>query len=577
MKAVRKLIKPNLYLYSLLSNIPYLNYEGKIMFIAFLGTHVPLISLLAYFVFSTSYTFEVKVQVLIIALVATLLGTAATLYAIHNLLAPITLTFLAQRQYLKSRKLPNLPTKFTDEAGILMADTYHTLTKLDEILENLTNYDKLTGLPNWLLFRDRLQQTLAQNQSDRQILAVIFLSIDRLDIINNAFGHSVGEAIIKVAAERLESCIKNADILARISEDKFAIMQTNIASINDAIGLSKQMINTLSQAVFSNDTEIHISSSLGISICSRDYNNIEQLLENARTAMYQAKQQGSNKYQFYSTELNTNLQERLQLENNLRKALERGEMLLQYQPKVSLRDGSIIGVEALLRWQSPTHGFISPAKFIPIAEQTGLIIPIGEWVLRTACAQNRQWQIIGLPPIKMAVNLSSRQFQEDKLVDNITQILQETNLKAEYLELELTESSIIENVQQAISTMNQLHELGISISLDDFGTGYSSLNYLKSFPIDTLKIDRAFVNELHTNSEDAAIIKAIISLAYSLQLSVIAEGVETQAQLNYLKESKCDEVQGYYISRPISAEALTALLRQEKNSNNDIKNLILAD
>ncbi|MCL6750644.1 EAL domain-containing protein, partial [Nostoc sp. CCCryo 231-06] len=268
------------------------------------------------------------------------------------------------------------------------------------------------------------------------------------------------------------------------------------------------------------------------------------------------------------------MQERLTLEKDLRDAIKNKEMFLHYQPQVCLRSGKIIGVEALLRWQSPTHGFVSPAKFIPIAEETGLIISIGEWVLRTACAQNRTWQLAGLPLIKMAVNISSRQFKEQNLVDITTQILQETELKANYLELEITESLIIENIQQAINTMNQLHAMGVTLSLDDFGTGYSSLNYLKRLPIDVLKIDRSFVRELTIGSDDAAIVKAIISLAHNLQLSVIAEGVETQSHLEYLQRHGCDEIQGYYISRPVAPEALAKLLQQEEEVADLAKNII---
>ena len=316
--------------------------------------------------------------------------------------------------------------------------------------------------------------------------------------------------------------------------------------------------------------------SIGISIYPNDRTEVDSILGNAVKAMDRAKAQGQNKYQFYSRELNNKLQERLVLERDLHNAIKNGEMLLHYQPQVCLRTGKIIGVEALLRWYSPIHGFVSPAKFIPIAEETGLIISIGEWVLRTACAQNRSWQLAGLPLIKMAVNISSRQFKEQNLVEIATQVLQETGLKANYLELEITESLIIDNIQQVINTMNQLHDLGISLSLDDFGTGYSSLNHLKRLPIDLLKIDQSFVRELTIGSDDAAIVKAIISLAHNLQLSVIAEGVETEAQLEYLRRNGCDEIQGYYISRPVAAEALTKQLQQEKEVSCSINNLAMA-
>lgn len=566
----------NLYLYSLLSKFTYFNsYKGKIMLIAFLGTHVPLLSLLIYFVSSISFTIDVKVRVIAIALLATLIGTALTLYSLHNLLAPITLTFLALRHYLNNRQLPNLPTNFTDEVGILMADTDYTLKKLDEIIEYIANYDELTRLPNRVLFHDRLQQTLAQSQNN-QIFAVISLSLDSLKNINSALGHDIGDLILRSAAQKLTNCISDNDLLARLGSNNFAIIRKNINSVDEIVDLAKYIISELNKPIAINNSEIFNNISIGISIYPNDRTEVGKLLGNAIMAMQRAKQQGQNKYHFYSSELNTNLQERLVLEKDLRDAIKNGEMFLNYQPQVCLRSGKIIGVEALLRWQSPTHGFVSPAKFIPIAEETGLIISIGEWVLRTACAQNRSWQLAGLPLVKVAVNISSRQFKEQNLVDITTQVLQETNLKAKYLELEITESLIIENIQQAINTMNQLHAMGITLSLDDFGTGYSSLNYLKRLPIDVIKIDQSFVRELTIGSDDAAIVKAIISLAHNLQLSVIAEGVETQAHLDYLQRHGCDEIQGYYISRPVAPEALARLLQQEKELTCSLNNFAMA-
>ncbi len=566
----------NLYLYSALSKIPYLNsYKGKIMLIAFLGTHVPLLSLLIYFVISASFPIDIKVRVIGIALIATLIGTALTLYALHSLLAPVTLTFLAMRHYLNNRQLSSLPTNFTDEAGILMADTFHTLKKLDEVIEHIASYDNLTGLPNRILFEARLQQIISQNQN-HQLFTVICLSLDRLKNINNVLGYEVGNLVLRSAAQTLTSCLSNREILARLESNKFAIIQPNIKSVDEVVELVEKTINELTKSVSINDNEIFNSVSIGISVYPNDHTEVDSVLDNAVRAMDRAKAQGQNKYQFYSRELNNKLQERLVLEKDLNNAIKNGEMLLHYQPQVCLRTGKIIGVEALLRWYSPIHGFVSPAKFIPIAEETGLIIPIGEWVLRTACAQNRRWQLAGLPLIKMAVNISSRQFKEQNLVGIATQVLQETGLKSNYLELEITESLIIDNIQQAINTMNQLHDMGISLSLDDFGTGYSSLNHLKRLPIDLLKIDQSFVRELTIGSDDAAIVKAIISLAHNLQLSVIAEGVETQAQLEYLKKHGCDEIQGYYISRPVAAEALAKQLQQEKEVSCSINNLIMA-
>ncbi|PSB30711.1 putative bifunctional diguanylate cyclase/phosphodiesterase [Chlorogloea sp. CCALA 695] len=566
----------NLYLYSALSKIPYLNsYKGKIMLVAFLGTHVPLLSLLIYFVISASFPIDIKVRVIAIALIATLIGTALTLYALHNLLAPVTLTFLAMRHYLTNRQLSSLPTNFTDEAGMLMADTFHTLKKLDEVIEHIASYDDLTGLPNRILFDDRLQQVISQNKNN-QLFAVIYLSLDRLKNINNLLGYEVGNLVLRNAAQKLTSCLSHRDILARHESNKFAIIQTNIKSVDEVVELAEKIIKELTKSISINNNEVFNSISIGISIYPSEPTEVDSILGNAVRAMDRAKAQGQNKYQFYCRELNNKLQERLMLEKDLHNAINNGEMLLHYQPQVCLRTGKIMGVEALLRWYSPIHGFVSPAKFIPIAEETGLIISIGEWVLRTACAQNCSWQLAGFPLIKVAVNISSRQFKEQNLVEIVTQVLQETGLKANYLELEITESLIIDNIQQAITTMNQLHDMGISLSLDDFGTGYSSLNHLKRLPIDLLKIDQSFVRELTIGSDDAAIVKAIISLAHNLQLSVIAEGVETEAQLEYLRRNGCDEIQGYYISRPVPAEVLAKQLQQEKEVSCSINNLAMA-
>ena len=543
------------------------------MLVAFVGTHVPLLSLLIYFIISVSFPFEMKVRVTVIALLATLIGTAVTLYALHNLLAPITFTFLALREYLSKKKLPNLPTEFTDEVGTLMADTSHTINQLDEVIHHMASYDDLTGLPNRLLFRDRLQQALFQVESQNQLLTVILLSLDRFNSINNTLGHSAGDLLLRSAAQRLTTCVHSTDVLSRLGSDKFAVLQTNFPSLENVTTLSQNILNTLSEPFFLDGNKVRTGASIGITICPYDSTNVDQLLENAYTTMRQAKQQGGNNYQFYSADLNAELQERLSLENELHDALKRGELLLHYQPQVALHNGHIIGVEALLRWQNPNRGLVSPAKFIPIAEESGLIVPIGEWVLRTACTQNQVWQADGLPPLKMAVNMSARQFKQQNLVEMVTQVLKATRLEPNYLELELTESLIMENVQQAITILQQFHDMGISLSVDDFGTGYSSLSYLQRFPIHALKIDQSFVRDLVFNSDDAEITKAIISLAHNLQLSVIAEGVETQEQFDYLKANGCDEIQGYYFSRPLPGDTLTKLLQEGHNLSYSARNL----
>ncbi|WP_242072646.1 GGDEF domain-containing phosphodiesterase [Microcoleus sp. FACHB-68] len=531
------------------------------MLVAFLGTHVPLLTLLLYFLTTNSSSFEMTLRVLGIALVATLTGTLLTLYALHNLLAPVILTFLTLREYSNKKKLPNLPTKFTDEVGILMADTVRTIKQLDEVIQHLTNYDNLTGLPNQALFQDRLQQALIRSQDNNRLLAVISLKLKNLSEINNALGRDAGDLLLREAAQRLSASLRSTDLLSRVAKDEFALAQTDLAASEDILPLCKKILSTFSTTFFIENKPLHISVSLGIAVYPFDGSQVDQLWENASTAMYLARRQAQNNYQFFGADMKAQLQERLTLENELRHALTRNEIHLHYQPRVELHHNQIVGVEALVRWQHPELGFVSPVKFIPIAEANGLIVPIGEWVLRTACTQNRIWQEAGLPPIRMAVNLSARQFEQSDLVERINQILEETGMDVAYLELEVTESLFVDNIQNTINILQQLRDRGITLALDDFGTGYSSLNYLRHFPIDTLKIDRSFVRDVVADPHNAAVTNAIISLAKSLELKITAEGVETQDQFEYIKSQGCNEIQGYYFSRPVPADALARLLQ----------------
>jgi diguanylate cyclase (GGDEF)-like protein len=431
--------------------------------------------------------------------------------------------------------------------------------RVEAMLQHQASHDQLTGLPNRMLFDERLSLALAHTHRYGEMLAVVFLDLDNFKTINDTLGHAVGDRLLQIVAERLRGCLRSEDVLARWGGDEFTLLLSPISNAEDTTKIATKILNVLNAPLKLEGQELHIKASLGIALAPYDGEDAETLLKNADAAMYRAKQQGCNNYQLYTSAIGTKAQERLVLENNLYKALERQEFRLHYQPQIDLRTGEIVGMEALIRWQNQETGFISPSLFIPLAEEMGLINAIGEWVLWTACAQNRTWQSLGLPPIRMAVNLSALQFQQKNLVNIIAQVLESTKLDARYLELEITESIAMHDIPVTISVLRTLRSMGIQIAVDDFGTGYSSLSSLKHFPLDKLKIDQSFVRELVTDSFDAAIVKALIALGHGLKLEVIAEGVETQEQLAFLRSVKCDGMQGYLLSRPLSAENATNL------------------
>ena len=475
-------------------------------------------------------------------------------------------SFEAWREITKGQAQPWTP----EEIKLAQAIGIHLYMavmqkRVEETIRHQASHDHLTGLPNRLLFDDRLSLALAQINHHGDILAVVFLDLDSFKTINDTLGHAVGDQLLKRVAERLTGCLRETDVLARWGGDEFTLLLSPINNPDEAALIAKQIIETLNIPLKFNGQELHIKASLGIAFAPYDGDDAETLLKNADAAMYRSKQQGRNNYQFYTQAIGTKAQERLVLENNLYKALERQEFCLHYQPQIDLQTGQIVGMEALIRWQSPVLGFVSPGVFIPIAEEMGLINTIGEWVLWTACIQNKSWQSLGLPPIRMAVNLSALQFQEKNLVTTIAQTLEETKLEPEYLELEITESMAMQDIPLTVSVLQTLRSMGIQIAIDDFGTGYSSLSSLKHFPLDKLKIDQSFIRELVTDSYDAAIINALLALGQGLKLEVVAEGVETQEQLNFLREVKCDGVQGYLLSRPLpTPEATVCLSKKER-------------
>ncbi len=448
--------------------------------------------------------------------------------------------------------------------------------KSDKRIMQLAFYDGLTGLPNQTSFRDRLQQVIAHARRYKRIAAVLFLDLDNFKRINDTLGHRAGDYLLKLVSERLNGTIRSSDSLARNRSDKpqttvarqggdeFTLILTEIRNPEDAAKVAHRIVSKLSEPYKLEGYEVFITVSVGIAIFPVDGEDIDSILMNADAAMYHAKKQGKNNFQFYRLTMNERAIERLNLENDLRKALERDELLLHYQPKVGIQSGEIVGMEALIRWQHPELGMVSPAEFIPLSEETGLIVPIGEWVLQAACAQINAWQSQGLPHIPVSVNLSSQQFQHQELLITIERLLESSGISPEHLMLEITESVIMQNTDSTFDILNTLTAIGLRLLIDDFGTGYSSLSYLKRLPVFAIKIDRSFIRDISTSPDDAAIIKAIIAMAQNLKLKVVAEGVETEEQLAFLRDEQCDVMQGYLFSRPLPAEEASKLLAREK-------------
>ncbi len=441
-------------------------------------------------------------------------------------------------------------------------DITHLLSKNGHI-QNHAYYDSLTGLPNRLLLHDRLEFILNHARNKKRIVAVMLLDVIRFKMINDTFGYSAGDSLLQILGNRLVSCLRDVDSVFRSGDDVFAIILDDINQPDDASKVAQRIIDACSRPFNLADHELYVTLSIGISIFPSDSQEHEGLLKNAEDAMIRAKDLGINNYQHYKPAMNNSAAEHLTLEHNLRKALLQEEFVVYYQPQVNLETGKISGTEALVRWIHPELGMISPGQFIPIAEENGLIIPIGEWVLRTSCKQMVLWNNEFGANITISVNLSARQFLQQDIVEKVRSILEETGLHPRHLELEITESLGMKNPELTLRTLQELKDMGIHISIDDFGTGYSSLSYLKRFPIDTLKIDRSFVLDIQTDPNDAAIVLAIIALAHSMHLKVIAEGVEKEEQATFLRHHHCEEMQGYLFSRPVPAEEFKTLLLKE--------------
>ncbi len=437
-----------------------------------------------------------------------------------------------------------------------------------ERLHYLAHHDVLTELPNRVLFMDRLEHALTRARWSQRLVAVLFLDMDRFKNINDTLGHDVGDRLLQAFGKRLFGCVREGDTVARLGGDEFAIVLEDIASVDDVPTTARKILQAFEQPFHDEGHELFVTGSIGISLYPDDGQDAHALLKNADTAMYRAKDAGRNNYHFYSADMSAKAFERLTLETSLRHALDRQEFLLYYQPQVGLDTSKIVGVEALLRWQHPDLGLVSPTEFISLLEDTGLIVPVGEWVLQTACDQAMVWRNAGFPPINLAVNLSSRQFNTLNLTDVINRVLENSGFDPARLELEITESVIMENAQETIDTLGALGKMGIRFAIDDFGTGYSSLSYLKRFPINTLKIDHSFVRDISSDPDDAAIVTTIVAMAHNLNLMVVAEGVETKDEFAFLRACGCDYMQGYLFSKPVPASAFTVLLEKEQRMKN---------
>jgi diguanylate cyclase (GGDEF)-like protein len=450
-----------------------------------------------------------------------------------------------------------------DEAGAVwvICRDISSRKKAQEQLYFMAHHDQLTSLPNRLFFADRLRQAQALAKRLKHKCGILYLDLDRFKIINDTLGHAIGEVLLQEVGKRLSSCVREVDTVARIGGDEFAIVLVNLSQAVDAEQVATKILKSLAKPVQAEEHELFITTSIGVSLYPEHDDNPDSLLKKADAAMYQAKAQGRNNFQIYDQSMDHDAERRMTLESGMRRAVERDEFRLCYQPKIDAASNKITALEALIRWEHPELGTLSPADFISLAEETGLIIPIGEWVMRRACQDNRQWQDQGLQKVRVAVNLSGYQLQSKNFVEAVEAILEEAGLSGDYLEFEIAETVIMQNPEFVVSVLTRLRDMGVHISIDDFGTGYSSLAHLKRFSVNTLKIDRTFVRDIEVNSTDAAITSAIISMGNSLNLKVIAEGVETEGQFTMLKEKHCDEMQGYLFSKPVPVEEVEELLR----------------
>ncbi|MBI3374620.1 MAG: EAL domain-containing protein [Betaproteobacteria bacterium] len=477
------------------------------------------------------------------------------------------------RDFVTSRALPDGTRFYSSVSGEPMFDGDGRFTgyrsvgrditerrRAEARIEYLATHDGLTGLPNRMMFSQTLNLAIESARRYARKFALLFIDLDRFKIINDTLGHAAGDALLKQMSARLRQSLRASDVVARLGGDEFVVLVQEVNETGEIALVARKILSGIIEPVLLAGQECRVTGSVGIAMYPADAEDEQSLMTNADIAMYLAKEEGKNNFQFYSSDIKTRSLDHIALETNLRRALERGELYLHYQAKLDFGSGAISGVEALLRWQNPELGQVPPAQFIPIAEETGLIVPIGKWVLHSACTQNMAWQREGLRPVCMAVNLSPRQFADPDLLANIAAVLSQTGMAPQWLELEITEGMVMYNTDRAIQLLRAIKQMGVRLAIDDFGTGYSSLAQLKRFPIDTLKVDRSFIRELPGDSEDKAITEAIIAMGRSLSLTIVAEGVETREQETFLRQHACDQMQGYYFSRPIAPEQFADLL-----------------
>ena len=492
-------------------------------------------------------------QTKIILFTGTMLGLLITGVAGWSALRDSTMRTQAEAHLVQKVQELNR----SNEELVRLADATRTIT---EQMTHAAEHDALTGLPNRLLLNESIDRAISFAQRHEIQFAVLVLDLDGFKHINDSLGHPTGDKLLQSLAKRLVQCVRSTDTVSRQGGDEFVVLLSEIDHPQDAVSMSRRLLDVVAGATSIEKHDLHITASIGVSIYPDDGRDAETLIKNADTAMFHAKENGRQSFQFFRSAMNVQAVERQMIEEHLRRALERQEFTLHYQPKINIATGMVTGVEALIRWTHPTLGSISPGQFIPVAESCGLIAPIGDWVLREACSQTQAWAKAGLPMLTVAVNVSAMQFRNETFLDDLRAILSETGLDPRYLELELTEGALMKQAELTASMLSTLRESGVRVAVDDFGTGYSSLSYLRKFPLDAIKIDQSFVGQITTVPDETVIVRAIISMGRSLNLRVIAEGVETQEQLDFLKAHRCDEAQGYFFSRPVPPQELVKFL-----------------